>query len=139
MTLTPSNMHSCNPQHHIWSVSIQMSLNPSNVQNCTQQHQITQIRFSSIQITFNISKDAQMHSTISTHHSNASNMHPSMTTHSNKHIQPPNVHLYTYNASNSKRPSLQTPTDATNMHQCTSNTKHPKSFSKLENLSRSTS
>ena len=66
-----------------------------------------------------------MDSTNSNHHPNASNKHSKQNKHSNQHLQPPNVHLYTSNALISKKSSLQAPTDALNVHQCTSNTKHP--------------
>lgn len=111
----------------------------SNVHNCTQP---TQIRSSSIQMTLIPSKYAQLDSKTSNiiiFNSNdleyteiwTTTLNELKSTLScskyafkhykqwNQHLQPSNVHLYTYNALTSKHLNLQTPTDAPSMHQYT--------------------
>ena len=138
MTLIPSNVYSCTQQHQIWSIWTQRTIKPWNVHNCIQ----TILKSSPLTLkwpqytqmcTFALTNRKSLKS--SSYQlkwpSIYSKMHkytwPTQTT-TQMHLlfiqalqtlkgtlTTSNVHLYTYNA--------------TNMHQCTSNTKHPKSSS----------
>jgi hypothetical protein len=120
----PSNVHNCTQQPQLRSSSPQIILIPSNVHklySTTLNHALF------ISNEFNILKCVQLHFTTSNHilfqlnwppiHSNMHEFTQLKSTfncinyafkhykHSNQHCQPPNVHLFTYNAPISKPPS----------------------------------
>ena len=127
----PSNVHDCTQPTQSRSFAILITLIPSNVYNYTQQPHIIS---PSTQMIFNTLKYAQLHLTNSNHHSIASKMHSNLR---NTQINTCNLEMYTCNASISKPPCLQAPTDARNVHQCSSNMTHPKDPSKHQKHLRS--
>ena len=123
MTLIPSNVHNCAQQIQIKSSKPQITLIPSNMYNCSQQSSNHILLLSNDLDTL---KYAQVHSSNSNHHSIASNMHSSIT---NTHINIYNLQICTWTPPVLGSPNLEAPTDALNMHQHTSNTKHLKKSS----------
>ena len=135
--LTPSNVHSC-----IWSTQTTF-----NTLKCARLHSTNSKQVICNSYYLNTLKCVQLHSTTSYHipfNSNdlqhtqictiASKMHSNLR---NTQINTCNLEMYTCNASISKPPCLQAPTDARNVHQCSSNMTHPKDSSKHQKHLRS--